>query len=244
MRIHTNNSEEEARKLAIQALAKALSVPDTPILLLASGGSALSLFDDPSVFQHTCKAGCTIAALDERFVDDTRYQNAAQLERTPFVQEMIAAGASFFSSAPLVRETLPEAAARYERFLRSWKQQHPTGRIVATLGVGADGHTAGILPFDARHAFLDLFVLTEAWVCGYRHPDVKHRFTERITPTIPFLLHEIDRVIVYAVSPEKCRHALGVLVRGDGAELHNFPARLLYEHQNAELFTDCKKSRD
>ncbi len=46
-------------------------------------------------------------------------------------------------------------AQRMEKNLRAWKNQNPQGKIIATLGIGADGHTAGIFPFaDNSSTFL------------------------------------------------------------------------------------------
>lgn len=243
MNIRTETNEKEAASAATAALAEALRASKgTPTLFLASGGSALSLLDDVAPFRGVEPSSLTIAPLDERFTRDTENQNTHQLKATPFVEKMIAGGAAFFSAAPRGNETLLEAADRFERFLREWKERHPNACTVATLGIGADGHTAGILPFEDERTFDGLFVSTEQWVCGYRHPSARARFAERITPTIPFLSHELDDVIVFAVSEEKCRGALGTLVRGTDAALHALPARLLREHSHATLFTDCRGS--
>lgn len=240
MDVRTFASTEEATKKAMRALADALHAPDMPVLLCASGGSALALLEKTAPFADVENADLSITPLDERYTVAGAHQNTAQLEHAPYVARQIKAGCDYFRPAPAPGESLMQAAHRYETFLREWKKKNANGKIVATLGIGADGHTAGILPFMQRGSFLELFVLTNDWVRGYRHPETANPYPERITPTIPFLLHEVDQIIAYAVSREKCAGAVGQLVQGSDEELHRFPALLLEEHPRAVLFTDCQ----
>jgi len=53
---------------------------------------------------------------------------------------------------------LEKLAHRYESSLFEWAKKHPEGKIIATMGIGFDGHTAGIMPYPENpETFARLF---------------------------------------------------------------------------------------
>ena len=81
-------------------------------------------------------------------------------------------------------ETAKEFGDLAEKLLRG------CGYRIGLLGIGADGHIAGILPGSPAASSRDL-------VCGYQAPDY-----QRLTLT-PYALEILDEVIVYAIDDSK-----------------------------------------
>lgn len=66
------------------------------------------------------------------------------------------------------------------------------------MGIGQDGHTAGIFPGDHGFDFDG-----DVWVVGYFVPKEVNQYQERVTVTNTYLQTEIAQAIVYAVGEEK-----------------------------------------
>lgn len=233
MRVETDRFSPAAT--AGRRLTELLSEGEQPILLLLSGGSAF----EPLKYTESHSADLlTVTVLDERFSADPEINNFLQLRRSAFTANAHTRGCQFIETVPREGETLPQFASRFEDSLRSWRNKNAGGSIIATVGIGEDGHTAGVLPMqhDAVR-FASLFVETQRWIVGYEaiSPSV-HRL--RVTVTLSFMIVHIDHAVVFAVGASKCPIIEKVL-KG-GAALHECPALVLHSLRDAILITDLK----
>jgi 6-phosphogluconolactonase/glucosamine-6-phosphate isomerase/deaminase len=106
------------------------------ILLLLSGGSNLKILDQiPKELLDN--KNITIYVLDERFSSDPGLNNSLQIKEK---------GININLTVPNPEESLEVFASRFNDELRLWLDQNPVGEIISTLGMGPDGHMAGISP--------------------------------------------------------------------------------------------------
>ncbi len=187
---HPDNEAAKALTETLRANA------DKPILLLVSGGSAFGLFEgvDPSVLGPHL----TLTVLDERYSTDPTINNFAQLEATSFYTKSLERSVHLIDTKVLAGESLFGFSERFESSLRAWKAQHTNGVVVATMGIGVDGHTAGIFPGEWGVDFSG-----EAWVVGYSVPLIINPYPDRVTVTYTFLRSQLNAVIVYATGNDK-----------------------------------------
>lgn len=234
MDIRTNESVERLGHEAQTALKALLhDNRDQQILLLCSGGSCFELLSE--ILKDTIGSHITLGALDERYSAEETINNFAQLQKLEFYTTAIDAGVRTIDTRPKDKETIEHLAQRFERVLRLWRTNNPGGVVIATMGIGLDGHTAGIMPFPEDTArFHELFENPDVWVCGYDAGE-KNQYPLRVTTTLTFL-KEIDYSIVYCVGESK-RDAL-MRVLADGGTYAETPARVIRDIKNVALFTD------
>lgn len=228
--LETAAAAAEAGETLNQAL---LDNKQRPVLLMLSGGSALSLLD--YVGQSGLGENLTVTMLDERFSRDPEINNFAQLQKTDFYNDALAAGASFFGTLPRDGETLAELAKRWEANLKNWAEENPGGTILATLGMGPDGHTAGIFPFDDEKKFNALFNFG-GWVVAY-DADSKSKYAERLTVSLTFF-KLIGLGLAFVCGPEK-QEKFKLLVH-NRLSPHTLPAVAWREIKDVRVFTDLK----
>ena len=208
-----------------------------PTLLLVSGGSALAVLShiDPM----TLGEQTTISLVDDRFSRNPEVNNFSQLTRTEFYKHAKARGASFISSLPEEGESLGAVADRWEKALRAWSEAHPTGRtVLAILGIGRDGHTAGIMPYpEDPQTFSSLFENEERWIVGYDAGD-KNQYPLRMTASIPFLTQMVNRAFVYVSGKDKQDALKKAMEEGELAEC---PARVVHRLERVDLYSDEDK---
>lgn len=201
----------------------------TPTLLLLSGGSALEILDH--VGRIDASPSLTISVLDERFSRDPLINNFTQLSTTKFYEEARRAGASSFPAFTDSAQTLVEAGAEFSRSLHDWRQNNPTGKIVATLGIGTDGHTAGLFP----HSNLSRLPSSD-WVVAYSVPPNVNEYTNRVSVTFAFLQNKLDSSILFTVGQNK-RSIIKRLIRSS-YDPDSFPASVIPTMRNVTLITD------
>lgn len=225
--------------IVVEAAAQALNASfaerqGKEFLFLSSGGSSLSLLEylDPRHFgPHS-----TIGVLDERYSEDPAVSTMVQLEQTAFYRMVREAGAHFIDTKVQPGESIASLANRFEEALQAWIEQ-TEGVIIASVGVGPDAHTSGIMPYpeDPRY-FNTLFNDAAHWVAAYdAHDKNPHRL--RVTTTLPFL-RRIDSAIIFIVGENK-RPALEQLL-SDAGTLPESPCRIWREVAGAEVYTDQK----
>lgn len=209
---------------------------DKSILLLLSGGSAFELLDEINI--KFLGSHITIAMLDERYSTDESVNNFSQLLDTDFYGVCLTLSVEFIETDVQGEETLAEYSDRLDAALRTWQTENPEGVVIATCGIGPDGHTAGIMPYpEDKSTFDSLFVDTNKWIVGYNAGD-KNPHPDRATVTIPFIQHEIDSAVVY-VAGESKREALVKVISEQGS-LEETPALVLNSIKNLSLFTNIK----
>ena len=232
MRVHTLSSDT-----VIAATARALNdefaaSAGEDFLFLSSGGSSLALLEhlDADLFgPHS-----TIGVLDERYSNDPSINNAAQLANTTFVIHARERGAHFIDTTVHPGETIEQLAVRFEMALREWEgRTHDI--IIASVGVGPDAHTSGVMPYPEDPAFFEKTFNDDAhWVAAYDARN-KNPLRLRITTTLPF--HRIiNHPILYIVGENK-RIAIEKMLAQEGT-LHESPCRIWRKVSGAELYTD------
>lgn len=205
---------------------------DSPILFLSSGGSSLSVLSELS--DDFSWANITITVLDERVTDEQHNQNFFQLRQLDSFSEK-KPNSHFINPLTDSGNEPVTAGKKFASSIRRWLENNPDGQVIATVGVGADGHIAGMLSTNKK-TFADRF-RGDRLAVGYEDQDLQNEFKKRITTTEVFFIDILDQAIVYAVGEEKCS-ILRHLVSGH-TSIHKRPAELL-KRTPAELFTDCE----
>ncbi len=224
--IVSSNPKRDAAGALSQLLAEHAG---TPILLMLSGGSALSFLDEVSTDDMGSRV--TVTVLDERFSTDPAINNFAQLEQTAFYSASVAQGARAISTRVTPEETIEDVRDSFAAALYTWKTENPDGIVIATMGIGTDGHTAGILP-----GTYTVDMNGPAWVVGYTVPATVNSYTERVTVTNTFLRICVDAAIVFALGENK-REYISQIQAGESA-LPVVPAGVLQEMRLVTVFTD------
>lgn len=231
--IHTSTTPVEDAAKQLERHIK--SVRNTPALILFSGGSALALVEclRPEILtkQHT------LTVLDERYTFENDESNFYKLSRTSFFRGALERGVSVIDPRPTGSETLMDTARRFDLALKEWHIINRTGIGVATIGIGPDGHTAGVLPNAvSKDEFSKLFLSDNKCAVGYvTRPEVNHH-RERITATLTYLTRHIDHAIIFASGTPKKAALLKTLYAEE--DYHNTPAQILRHITDAQLYTD------
>lgn len=205
-----------------------------PILLMLSAGSALSVLD--YVGQAVLGANLTVSMLDERFSQDPKINNFLQLQKTDFYASALEAEASFFGTLRRNGEVMEDLRQRWDKNLKAWRAENPGGLIAATLGLGQDGHTAGIFPFPEDPIKFDRLFNNEAWTAAYNAAGI-NKYPERVTATLTFL-KTIDFGFALVCGKEK-QEKFAQLISSHAKEAE-LPARVWYEMKDLKIFTDLQ----
>ena len=243
--IHTFADIATTARMASQAINDELAVHrEVPILFLFSGGSSRILLESflPELFD----ARITVGVIDERFYSDPAVNNYAQFMQTDFYRMAVARGVTTLETTPRKNETIEQMAKRYESYLKNWQISHSDGIIMATLGIGPDGHIAGIMPAspktssqggpytDDARTHQSLFDDEAQWVTGY-DASYRNEYPLRVTVTLPFL-RKVSFGVVYAVGKDK-KNALIATLAPVGT-ISQTPARIIAEMPHCLLYTD------
>ncbi len=213
-----------------------------PVLLCLSGGSALELIKNGFDF-NTLGSHVTVTVLDERFTTNPKHSNMAQLFECGFAQKAIEAGCQLIDTRVKEGEDINSVAGGFALAIERWSNGNPNGKIVATIGMGDDVHTAGIIPSaDNFRAILDPKL--QKLVVGYHVGTQPVETQERITTTFNFLAMVAYGVMV--VMGEKKIPAMQALMAREGDKLVS-PARIWRETKGIiKCYTDlpeeiCRK---
>ncbi len=200
-------------------------------LFLSSGGSCLALLEhiDPSNFDSRC----TISVLDERYSRNPLRNTFAQIQKTHFYKKATEYGAHSIDTRPQKNESMLELSQRFERELRAWRTRS-SGSIIATVGIGIDAHTAGIVPFPEDPSFFEDTFNSLHWVASY-DAGAKAEEPLRITTTIPFF-KTITHSVIF-VTGEAKKNALAKLYSDTGS-LAESPCRVWRDIPEVKVFTD------
>jgi 6-phosphogluconolactonase/glucosamine-6-phosphate isomerase/deaminase len=228
------NPEQVIQQAAIYLNTLFYSLKGKPFLFLSSGGSALKVLQFINTGNLTESA--TVAMLDERFSDDVTINNFAQMMALPFYTGAQASGVQFMDTRKQPNDTLASAADRWNKQLHQWAYDHQDGQIIATLGMGPDGHISGVMPYPEAGAIFDsLFCQPEPWVVGYQATG-KNPFPDRVTTTMTFLKEKVNNAVAVISGADK-KEALLKVTSADGS-LPKTPARIMREMKNVLLYTD------
>ncbi len=233
MEIFRAKTRLDAAENAAETLTRLLKAnKDSKILLLLSGGSALEILD--FIDEDCLGENLTLSVIDERFSADPKVNNFAQIQDTAFYALAQDKGASFIGTLPRPGETLSQISLRFEGALKKWREENPRGKMFATLGMGADGHTAGIFPLPENKPRFNQLFASQNWVAGYDNQGQKmppQRFTATLT-----LLAQLDSVVVFVTGEEKWEKLRLVLKKS--GEVHQLPAQAWHKLKAVQIYTD------
>jgi 6-phosphogluconolactonase/glucosamine-6-phosphate isomerase/deaminase len=205
-----------------------------PILLMVSGGSSFKLLN--KIEKEALSKNVTITVLDERYSTDPAINTFFQLTQTVFYQNAIQQQCNFIETIIEPTDTLEQSGERFEFELHHWFRKNPQGLVYITQGMGADGHTAGMMPYpEDLQLFETMFINTDKWIIGYDAGN-KNQYPLRITVTIPFLIHKVEESIVFISGREK-NDALERALSGEGT-LAQTPAQVMKEMKKVEVYND------
>ena len=228
--VEQNEPARHAGELLSEALVKARG---KPTLLMLSGGSSLGMLE--YVPREVLGPHMTMTMLDERHGTDAASSNFVQMTQTNFYVRAKEAGAQIISTRPKEGEGLEEAAQRFKSSVEDWLETYKDGFVIATIGIGSEGHTAGIFPFPEDPDRFNM-VLEKGLIVEYSVSAEKSKYQHRLTVTLPFLRTKVDTAIGYVVGENK-RKAFLATVADEGTLLET-PSRILHEMKDVTLVTD------
>lgn len=213
-----------------------LELNGLPILLMLSGGSSLSILDN--INSKNLSSNITVTVLDERYSMDPAVNNFAQIERTKFFSDAIEKGCNFINTKVMENESIDGLSNRFELKLNEWLEKNPNGKIVATVGIGDDGHIAGMMSYPNEIKFFDKLFNDgnhNNIVTAY-NAEHRNEYPMRITSNMN-MLRRIDFAVIFAQG-EKNKAALINLFSNEGT-LASTPAKIIREMEGeVVLFTD------
>ncbi|GIW68135.1 MAG: hypothetical protein KatS3mg099_083 [Candidatus Parcubacteria bacterium] len=220
-------SAAEAASRAARAIAREVNRDTRPTLLLLSGGSALRVVDALGSKAQE-RDNLTVAMVDDRFSPRSAQNNFAQLA----MREAFGSLVRFVDSRPRKKESFAQYAARIRSALLNWLRANKRGgRVVALLGIGHDGHIAGIFPLEKP-----LFQATyggRKLVASVELPRGVNPYRRRVSVTPRFLREYVETGVVFA---DATKHAVLQRLKGaHDAPLWEFPAAVLRTMRNVTI---------
>lgn len=221
---------ESAFKKGGEALKEALHNVEGKVILFLSGGSSLGALKHVDYIPRNL----TVALVDERkgLPENTNWYSLTQ---TNFYRLANASGAQFLNIPSDPKISIEECAESYNKVLVSYFKKS-AGRVLSVLGIGSDGHIAGVMPHpEAVIKFEKDFLNPNRWVIGY-DASGKNPYKDRITLSLDFLRKYVHQSVVISLGIEKCEALRRTLIeKGPTAEI---PARILLEMNKVQIFTD------
>lgn len=207
-----------------------------PVLLLASGGSTAkiaaqtcnTILERSGTRRSLLRWLFTLSLVDERFgAEDHPDSNWRRLVESGLITSSMTAIRVLHGQEDS-KEAFAHETERFNSFLEEAAVRHKAGHlfVAGVLGIGSDGHTAGILPDSpvSRQGSGN-----PPYAEGY-----KAGLFKRITITPAFFPH-LDRVAVWAGGEEK-RQALNNLLKD--IPVWEQPAQLLKLSGHVTIHTD------
>lgn len=207
-----NEVYEKAGERLIEKIKQAQSDGKKTLVFL-SGGSVMALYPKLAEFIRL-----RIAQVDERFQPENKEDiNARAIDKTGFQ-------VPYYK----VRQdgSLAEAVRSYDNEisrLMEWADYK-----MAVLGIGEDGHTAGLILGYEKEWNIDSYVA--GYNLGYG------KFRQRITVT-PKLLKQLDYALVVAGGEKKKTAIQNALKKENLEDLNNYPAAIIQKIPQVDLFT-------
>lgn len=227
---------EEAHEVSVSAANAINTIFENnkrrPILFLTSGGSSFDVLGHVVI---PAGSKISVGVLDERYSIDPTVNNFIQFKKTQFFQRSENLFEHILDTSVQENESLDSFSDRYEAMLRAWMVENHNGVIVATIGMGPDGHVSGMMPFpEDSSRFETLFNDGHKLVIGY-DAGKKNQYGERATTTLEFM-RRIHYGIGYIVGENK-KDAWNRVIAEKGS-LAETPARILREMEDVRVFTD------
>lgn len=230
-------SKENALTEATEELLRLLKQhASQPILFLSSGGSALQIIEDVIIPDEV--QDITIGVLDERFEHDLSNNNFAGLMKTMFYESACEHDCKLLDSRVKKDEDFETFSMRFESGITSWCNNNPEGIIIVTQGMGPDGHTAGIMPFDNIQYFKETFDNPHKLVLGYDATKEKTSYPLRTTVTNSFLKYFVSYSLCLVLGDNKKIQVQNAL--GQDSKAHQVPFAIIRDMKDVKIYTDIK----
>lgn len=210
-----------------------------PTFILLSAGSWIQVYEHVSKLPEELDCSrITIGLVDERWVPYVHEnRNERQVRNTKLVQSLEHRGALCI---PMIHDIKSDMHLNASKIAKIYADIKNEGRnVFITIGMGTDGHIAGILPTPEKPLF-DRRYLTPAPVVYYetQPEETTNPHRQRLTITPDFIRHA-DDVMAYAIGIGK-QSTLERLQRGN-EQISAFPAQILSELQEkVTLYTDLE----
>lgn len=201
----------------IQDRVEQLGKEKQTVVVFLSGGSLVQIYKEAIGNRQKAIGNVVFAQVDERFQPKEAADiNAQTIERTGIhLDTKISQLGTWNVSADMYNR---DVAALFSSNIYR----------IALLGIGSDGHTAGLLPGYEREWNRDCFAV------GYQNTGT---FPNRITLT-PKALSMMHEAVVVAVGEEKC-DAIQKIIREEEC-MNTLPGIILHKIPEVTLFTDCR----
>lgn len=208
---------------------------DEQVSLFVSGGSALSVLEKlPS---DMLQENLSVMMIDERYDRDSKVNNFSQLNKTNFFKQAVRQGVKFVDTSVLSGEDFGQYSLRFAQEV----DRLAKNKTVVLLGLGEDGHTAGIMPFaEESDKFAELFEGVDL-VVGY-DASGKNPHPLRVTVTNTFLRNQVDAGVVF-ISGQKKKEAL-ISVLKSSEDMAVIPGRIFHYIPQLSIFTDIASLED
>jgi len=198
MKIVKSNLPAKAVADRIQLLLEERIAYGDSITWLLAGGSAIDYYRNLASFvtKDIDFSRLTISLGDERYSPDRFHRDATMptFMKLELFKKLKEKGAKFFDI--LTGDSLDHDANRFDSFLQEALNKH--NFILSNQGIGADGHTAGIIPNSDQKLFKSIYE-SGSLAVGHRYGGLH---PERITIT-PKMIKSANMITVYAVGEEK-----------------------------------------
>ncbi len=223
---------EEAGKKLNEIL---LGLKGQKTLLLSCGGStigALNYVKDESLGEWL-----TFGMLDDRLQVPFENNNFHLMTETHFYKRALNKKVEIIDTAKLKDMDAGDAGRIFDALLKEYFHKNPKTKVIVTMGMGPDGHIAGMMPEKDENNFAKKFQDENILGIGYKVSE-KNDFPYRLTSTYT-MLEKIDKAVVYITGEQK-REKLAVILKGGEIEKNTVPASILNKMKEVHLFTDIK----
>ena len=216
-------------KAAGEHISRLLNTHEGDTLCLLSGGSALAVLEH--IIETSVRDECrTIFMMgDERGSREPHLNNSLQfLDR--YKDHWIAQ--HFLSTVPEATEQLDDFAKRISNQLDQALSELNQPQVIHLMGMGTDGHTAGIFPLTEdkfEHTYTHDLSIVPVHLEGLT---IDSRAS--VTPT--WILEHVDHVVGYAAGESK-KTTLESL-RNETKAIHERPAELWKLKSGSTVYTD------
>ena len=227
MRIVSLHPNELVRLTAEYMCSRLLAALDGKrnVFLLLSAGSWVKIYSSMVPILPTLDMSkLTFGLVDERYVPKEHVDsNEQQISESELIRKFIDQGATFI---PTIQDAQIDPATIVELIDSLYKQiLSKKVHFLLTLGLGSDGHTAGILPSSTSNVFSSRFNDDKLFVYYQTVPEETlnpHRKRFTISPSC---IQKADEVIIFAAGAEKKPIIDHLFYSSEPA--HSFPAGIL-----------------
>ncbi len=216
MRYHYSASNQTTIDFTAKRLTKLLQSGKKVLWLLSGGSGGLVCAEVSKRLRAVDKSNLYVTLTDERYGE---VNHKDENMRILYDHGFSLPGATVYR--PLSGESLSDTVSSFGNWLKGVDQK--VDYVFAVLGIGEDGHTAGIKPHSPA-------VESSRLVEGYQGDDFK-----RITIT-PRYLRGVNEAVVQAFGESK--HIVIQHLLFDNGKIEDFPMYLIRDIAKVNVFSD------